>query len=206
MGCQNNYIDGNKIMSIHETAIIENGSKIGRNTYIWHFCHVREGAIIGENCTLGRDVFIDNSVVVGNNVKIQNGVSLYNGLKVDDDVFIGPHSVFTNDLQPRSFTKDWKITETILRKGCSIGANATIICGNVIGAYSMVAAGAVVTQDVAPFSMVMGNPARIIGMVCKKAHKMKQINKVNEQAKFFCEQCKEEIVLSLSISSNIDKL
>jgi len=191
-------------MKIHETAIIEEGANIGSGTNIWHFSHIRSGAIIGNNCNIGRDVYIDTGVVIGNNVKIQNGVSLYDGITIDDDVFLGPHSVFTNDLQPRSFLKDWQVTKTLLRKGCSIGANATIICGNVIGAYSMVAAGAVVTQDVAPFSLVLGNPARIIGMVCKEGHRMKQINKVNEKARFLCELCKEEILLSLDVISNLE--
>ncbi len=191
-------------MKVHETAIIEEGAKIGSGTNIWHFSHIRSGAIIGNNCNIGKDVYMDPGVVIGNNVKIQNGVSLYDGISVDDDVFIGPHAVFTNDLQPRAFLNDWQLTKTLLRKGCSIGANATIICGNIIGAYSMVAAGAVVTQDVAPFSLVMGNPARIIGVVCKYGHRMKQINKVDEKVKFLCESCKEEISLSLNVVSNFD--
>ena len=188
-------------MKAHETAIIEKGSIIGTNTSIWHFSHIREGSVIGKNCTIGKDVYVDKGVVIGDNVKIQNGVSLYDGLIVGNDVFIGPHSVFTNDLHPRAFKKDWEKTETILRNGCSIGANSTIICGNVIGAYSMVAAGAVVSQDVAPFSMVMGNPARIIGMICKEAHKMEKVNKVNEKLKFYCKTCDEEISLDLNIST-----
>ena len=192
-------------MKVHETAIIEEGAKIGSGTNIWHFSHIRSGAIIGNNCNIGKDVYMDPGVVIGNNVKIQNGVSLYDGISVDDDVFIGPHAVFTNDLQPRAFLKDWQLTKTLLRKGCSIGANATIICGNVIGAYSMVAAGAVVTQDIAPFSLVMGNPARIIGMVCKKGHRMKQVNKIDEKVKFYCELCKEEISINLDVVSNSDE-
>jgi acetyltransferase-like isoleucine patch superfamily enzyme len=191
-------------MKVHKTAIIEEGANIGEGTNIWHFSHIRSGSIIGNNCNIGKDVYIDTGVKIGNNVKIQNGVSLYDGIEIDDDVFIGPHSVFTNDLKPRAFSKDWQITKTILRKGCSIGANATIICGNVIGVYSMVAAGAVVTQDVAPFSLVMGNPARIIGMVCKKGHRMKQVNKIDEKVKFVCESCKEKISLSLDVVSNFD--
>ena len=191
-------------MKVHETAIIEEGANIGSGTNIWHFSHIRSGAIIGNNCNIGKDVYMDPGVVIGNNVKIQNGVSLYDGITIDDDVFLGPHSVFTNDLQPRAFLKDWQLTKTLLRKGCSIGANATIICGNVIGAYSMIAAGAVVTRDVAPFSLVMGNPARIISVVCKYGHRMKQINKVDEKVKFLCESCKEEISLSLDVASNFN--
>jgi acetyltransferase-like isoleucine patch superfamily enzyme len=190
-------------MKAHETAVIEENVNIGDDTYIWHFAHVRSGSTIGNNCIIGKDVYIDIDVTIGNNVKIQNGVSLYNGVTVEDDVFIGPHSVFTNDLQPRAFLEGWQKIETVLRKGCSIGANSTIICGNVIGAYSMVGAGAVVTQDVAPFSLVMGNPARLIAMICKKGHRMKTISKITEKAKFFCEACQEEISLSLSVKSNL---
>ena len=192
-------------MKFHKTAIIEKSANIGKGTNIWHFSHIRSGSIIGNNCNIGKDVYIDVGVTIGNNVKIQNGVSLYNGIIIDDDVFLGPHAVFTNDLQPRAFSKDWQITKTVLRKGCSIGANATILCGNVIGAYSMVAAGAVVTHDVAPFSLVMGNPARIIGIVCKKGHRMKQVNKIDEKVKFYCQLCKEKISINLDVISNLDE-
>ena len=190
-------------MQIHQTASIEKKVSIGKNTKVWRHVQIRSGAVIGENCSIGKDVFIDKDVVIGNNVKIQNGVNIFTGVIIDDDVFLGPETVFTNDLQPRAFLDDWKVTETILRKGCSVGANATIICGNVIGAYSMVGAGAVVTQDVAPFSLVMGNPARIIGMVCKKGHRMDQVNKVNEKVRFLCSICNEELTMNLDVSSNM---
>lgn len=190
-------------MKSHETAIVEKGAQIGEGTNVWHFAHIRAGAKIGKNCNIGKDVYIDTGVIVGNNVKIQNGVSLYNGVVVEDDVFLGPHSTFTNDLQPRSFSEDWEITQTLLRQGCSIGANATILCGNVIGAYSMVAAGSVVTQDVAPFTLVMGNPARIIGAVCKTGHRMKQVNKVYERARFSCDICSEEITFHIDVYNNV---
>lgn len=184
---------------IHPTAEVNENAKIGKGTYIWNQVQIRENALIGENCILSKDVYIDLDVVIGNNVKIQNGVSLYKGITVEDDIFIGPHAVFTNDLLPRAFNKDWKITETLLRKGCSIGANATIVAGNVIGPYSIVAAGAVITQDVAPFSLVMGNPARIVGFVCKMGHKMKKVNKLNEQLRYYCDICKEEIVINMDV-------
>ena len=190
-------------MQIHETATIEQNVKIGEKTRVWQHVQIRPDAVIGKNCSIGKNVFIDRGVIIGNNVKIQNGVNIYSGVIICDDVFLGPDSVFTNDLQPRAFLDDWKITKTILRKGCSIGANATIVCGNVIGAYSMVGAGAVVTQDVAPFSLVMGNPARIIGMVCKNGHRMEQINKINEKVKFSCSLCNEEITMSLDVVSNM---
>ncbi len=190
-------------MQIHQTASIEKKVSIGKNTKVWRHVQIRSGAVIGENCSIGKDVFIDKDVIIGNNVKIQNGVNIFTGVIIDDDVFLGPETVFTNDLQPRAFLDDWKVTKTILRKGCSVGANATIICGNVIGAYSMVGAGAVVTQDVAPFSLVMGNPARIIGMVCKKGHRMDQVNKVNEKVRFLCSICNEELTMNLDVSSNM---
>ena len=187
---------------IHPTAEVIENDEIGKGTHIWNQAQIRENVKIGENCIISKDVYIDLDVVIGNNVKIQNGVSIYKGVIVEDDVFIGPNAVFTNDLHPRAFIKDWKISKTLLRKGCSVGANATVVAGNIIGAYSMVAAGAVITQNVAPFSLVMGNPARIVGFVCKKGHKMKQANKAEEQLKYFCEDCNEEIIFSMDVHSS----
>ena len=186
---------------VHPTAEVSADSKIGEGTKVWNFAQIREDTKIGKNCIISKDSYIDAGVIIGDNVKIQNGVSLYKGIKVEDDVFLGPHCVFTNDLQPRAFTSDWKITNTILRKGCSIGANATIICGNVVGPYAMVGAASVVTQDVAPFSLVMGNPARMIGMVCKNGHRMKQVNKFEEKLKFSCKICNEEITFDLKMKT-----
>lgn len=145
----------------HDTAIIDQNCVIGKGTKIWHFTHISRNAIIGENCTLGQNVFIGPNVVIGNNVKIQNGVSVYEGVFVEDLVFLGPHCVFTNDKFPRSFG-NWEITKTFLRKGCSIGANATIVCGVEIGEYAMVGAGSVVTKNVKPKTLVFGNPAKFV--------------------------------------------
>ena len=145
----------------HDTAIIDEGASVGEGTKIWHFTHVCKGAKIGKNCSLGQNVFIGPDVEIGDNVKIQNGVSVYTGVKVEDYVFLGPHCVFTNDLYPRSFG-DWQITETVLKKGCSVGANATVICGVTLGAYSMVGAGSVVTKNVPPAALVVGNPAKFV--------------------------------------------
>ena len=191
----------NKINGIfmHETAEVNKNAKIGEGTFIWNQAQIRENVKIGKNCIIGKNVYIDLDVIIGNNVKIENNVSLYKGVTVEDDVFIGPHAVFTNDLYPRAFNKDWKIVNTILRKGCSIGANVTIVAGNIIGSYSMVAAGSVVTQDVTPFSLVRGNPARIVGYVCKKGHKMKKINKLDEQLEYYCDICKTEMVINMDI-------
>jgi acetyltransferase-like isoleucine patch superfamily enzyme len=150
----------------HPSAVVEDGADIGAGTSIWHFAHVRTGALIGERCTLGKDVFVDTGVRVGNGCKIQNGVSIYAGVTIEDEVFIGPHVAFTNDRWPRAVSPSWEIVKTRLLLGSSVGANATIVCGTAIGAFAMVAAGAVVTRDVADFELVMGNPARHAGWVC----------------------------------------
>jgi UDP-2-acetamido-3-amino-2,3-dideoxy-glucuronate N-acetyltransferase len=189
-------------VKIHSSADVSEESQIGKGTLIWNFAQVRENSKIGVNCILSKGVYIDCNVIVGNNVKIQNGVSLYDGNIVEDDVFIGPHATFTNDLQPRAFNKDWTITKTLLRKGCSIGANATIIAGNTVGAFAMVAAGSVVTSDVASFSLVKGNPARLVGFVCRMGHKMKQTNKSTEKVRYYCEHCNEEITFDMDIKTS----
>jgi UDP-2-acetamido-3-amino-2,3-dideoxy-glucuronate N-acetyltransferase len=157
----------------HPTAIIDEGCTIGSGTKVWHFCHVMSGAEIGEGCILGQNVFVSAGVKIGSKVKIQNNVSLYTGVICEDDVFIGPSAVFTNVLNPRSFIerKD-EYRETVVRKGATIGANATIICGNEIGEYALIAAGSIVTNSVAAFSLVKGNPARHAGWVSKAGHKL----------------------------------
>lgn len=144
----------------HESAIIEESATVGDDTKVWHFVHIRENARIGEACIIAKDVYIDVNVVIGSRVKIQNGASLYHGAIIEDDVFIGPGVMFTNDRLPRAFLHDYKIYDTVIRKGASIGANATLTCGVTIGEYAMVAAGSVVTKDVPPYTLVMGNPAR----------------------------------------------
>jgi UDP-2-acetamido-3-amino-2,3-dideoxy-glucuronate N-acetyltransferase len=147
--------------NIHATAVIDEGASIGADTRIWHFCHVMPTAIIGKNCNLGQNVFIDNNVMIGNGVKIQNNVSVYNGVTLEDDVFVGPSAVFTNVTNPRSFIeRKHEFKPTLVKKGATIGANATILCGITIGEYAMVGAGAVVTKDVEAYSLVMGNPAK----------------------------------------------
>ena len=132
---------------------------------------VRENAKIGSQCVISKDVYIDESVSIGNRCKIQNSVSVYKGVEIDDDVFVGPNACFTNDLIPRAFNQDWKISKTFVGKGASIGANATIICGVTIGSYSMIGAGAVVTKDVPKYSLVVGNPAKVVGMVDKNGNR-----------------------------------
>lgn len=150
---------------IHEKATVDGSAIIGEGCQIWINVQIREDARIGRNCILGKDVYVDLAVSIGDKCKIQNGVSVWNGVTLEDDVFIGPHACFTNDKVPRAFNYDWKVIPTCVKQGASIGANATIICGVTIGEYAMVAAGSVVTNDVPPFTLVMGNPARVVSKI-----------------------------------------
>ena len=152
--------------SAHETAIIEDGADIGVDTRIWHHAHVRSGARIGDGCSLGKNVFVDSGVTIGDRVRIQNNVSVYAGVSLGDEVFVGPSAVFTNDRLPRAHGYEWEVVPTVVERGASIGANATIVCGIRLGAWSMVAAGSVVTNDVEPHELVVGNPARRRGWCC----------------------------------------
>ena len=157
----------------HETAVIDDGCKIGKGTKIWHFSHVMTGSEIGENCNIGQNVVISPGVKLGRNVKVQNNVSVYTGVTCEDDVFLGPSMVFTNIINPRSaIIRKGSYDTTIVEKGASIGANATIVCGNRIGTYSLIGAGAVVTKDVKPYSLVVGNPARQTGWISEYGHKL----------------------------------
>jgi UDP-2-acetamido-3-amino-2,3-dideoxy-glucuronate N-acetyltransferase len=151
---------------VHESSYIDDEVKIGANTKIWHFSHVMTNAVIGKDCILGQNVVISPNVIIGDRVKIQNNVSVYTGVICEDDVFLGPSVVFTNVINPRSaFVRKEEFRSTILKKGASIGANATIVCGNVIGKYAFVGAGSVVTKDVLDYSLVLGNPARHVGWI-----------------------------------------
>ena len=152
---------------VHETATVEAGVSLGDDTRVWHHCHLREGAIVGAQSTLGKNVFVDAGVVVGSHVKVQNNVSLYAGVTLHDEVFVGPSAVFTNDLLPRASNDAWSVVKTTVGKGASIGANATVVCGRDIGPYAMVGAGSVVTRAVGAHALVVGNPARHIGFVCR---------------------------------------
>jgi len=154
--------------AIHETAIVDDGAQIGEGTRIWHWTHVCAGARIGSNCSLGQNVFVGNRVTLGNNVKVQNNVSIYDDVILQDDVFCGPSMVFTNVVNPRSHVpRKHEYKPTLVRRGATIGANATIVCGREIGEFAFIAAGAVVTHDVPPYALVMGNPARQRGWVCQ---------------------------------------
>ncbi len=157
----------------HESAIIDEGCRIGKGTRIWHFSHVMKGCVIGENCNLGQNVVVSPDVVLGRNVKVQNNVSIYTGVICEDDVFLGPSMVFTNVINPRShiLRKDQYQT-TLVRRGASIGANATIVCGNEIGEFAFIGAGAVVTKEVPPYALIVGNPGRHVGWMSEYGHRL----------------------------------
>ena len=168
-------MNNNKMFFVHESSYIDENVEIGSGTKIWHFSHIQSNVKIGENTSLGQNVNISNNVKIGNNVKIQNNVSVYEGVELEDYVFCGPSMVFTNIKIPRSeFPQRGTefYSKTIVRKSASIGANATIICGVTIGEYSMIGSGAVVTKDIPPFSLVVGNPAKVIAEVDKKGNRV----------------------------------
>jgi UDP-2-acetamido-3-amino-2,3-dideoxy-glucuronate N-acetyltransferase len=153
---------------VHPSAFVDDGAVIGPGTKVWHFCHVMPGAVIGERCNLGQNVVVMPGTRIGNNVKIQNNVSIYEGVVLEDDVFCGPSCVFTNVLNPRSHVpRKSEYRETLVRRGATIGANATVVCGITLGEYCLVGAGAVVRRDVPPFALVVGVPARRVGWVCQ---------------------------------------
>src|SRR5262245_3327676 len=157
----------------HETAVIDPGSEIGEGTKIWHFTHVMPGSRIGKKCSLGQNVFIASEVVLGNNVKIQNNVSVYTGVTCEDDVFLGPSMVFTNVSNPRSaVNRRGQYVKTLVRKGATIGANATVVCGHTLGKFCFVGAGAVVTKDIPDYALVVGNPARQDGWMSEHGHRL----------------------------------
>jgi UDP-2-acetamido-3-amino-2,3-dideoxy-glucuronate N-acetyltransferase len=158
----------------HETAVIDEGCKIGKGTKIWHFTHIMSDAVIGENCNIGQNVVISPEVVLGNNVKIQNNVSIYTGVICENDVFLGPSMVFTNIVNPRSaIIRKHEYAKTLVKKGASIGANATIVCGHDIGEFAFIGAGAVVTKNVPAYALVVGNPAKQTGWMSEFGHRLK---------------------------------
>ena len=176
----------------HETAVIDEGCKIGKGTRIWHFTHIMSDSIIGEKCNIGQNVVLSPQVILGNNVKVQNNISIYTGVICEDDVFLGPSMVFTNIVNPRSAViRKNQYIKTLIATGASIGANATIICGITIGEYSFIEAGAVVTKDVLPYSLVIGNPARQKGWMSRWGHRLE----FNDKGEAVCPESMEEYLL-----------
>ena len=177
---------------IHETAVVDEGANIGKGTKIWHFCHLMPDCQIGENCNLGQNVMVASRAVLGNNVKVQNNVSIFAGVECEDDVFLGPSMVFTNVINPRSaVNRRGEYQRTRVGKGATIGANATIVCGHDIGEYAFIGAGAVVTKEVLPYALVVGNPGRQIGWMSKYGHRLT----LNEDHQATCPESGEQYVL-----------
>lgn len=185
---------------VHETAVVDSPSKIGKETKVWHFSHIMKNCTIGSNCNIGQNVVISPLVILGNNVKVQNNVSIYTGVICEDDVFLGPSMVFTNVTNPRSaVNRREKYEKTLVKKGASIGANATIICGNQIGEYAFVGAGTVITKSVKPYALVVGNPGRQIGWMSEFGHKLS----FNSKGHATCPESKETYRLK---NGNVSKV
>ncbi|WP_313346640.1 acyltransferase [Sedimentibacter sp.] len=177
---------------VHSTSLVDKNARVGANTRIWQFCNIMNNVVIGNNCNIGQNVFIESGVIIGNNVKIKNNISIYTGVVCEDDVFLGPSCVFTNVLNPRSFIeRKSEFKQTIVKKGASIGANATIICGNKIGRYAMIGAGTVVTKNVPDYALVIGNPGKIVGYVCKCGERLTM-----SKRKIYCDKCEAKYLLN----------
>ena len=184
----------------HETAVIDPGCMIGDGTHIWHFSHIMPECTIGRNCNIGQNVVISPQVVLGDNVKVQNNVSVYTGVTCGDDVFLGPSCVFTNVVNPRSaVSRKDQYLKTHVGKGASIGANATIVCGHTIGEYAMIGAGAVVTKDIPPYALVVGNPSRQIGWVSEYGHRLS----FNEKGIDTCPESNQQYLLEGGVVTRI---
>ncbi len=181
---------------VHESSYVDEPSEIGKGTKIWHFSHIMQDCKIGENCNIGQNVVISPGVIIGNGVKIQNNVSVYSGVICEDDVFLGPSCVFTNVINPRSFiSRKDEYRKTVIKKGASLGANCTIVCGHDIGEYAFVGAGSVVTKDIPPYACVVGNPARLLYYVCECSEKMEFDNNNS----FKCPKCGKEYIIENNI-------
>lgn len=177
---------------VHESSYIDTPCQIGQGTKIWHFSHIMKDTVIGERCNIGQNVVISPGVILGNNVKIQNNVSVYTGVICEDDVFLGPSCVFTNVINPRAFIeRKEEYKQTIVKKGASIGANATIVCGYNIGRFAFVGAGAVITKDVPDYALVVGNPAKVLGYICECGNRLEKVE--NE---YRCNACNKSYIKS----------
>ena len=179
---------------VHESSYVDEGAQIGSDTNIWHFCHVMNGAVIGERCNIGQNVFVAADVIIGNNVKIQNNVSVFKGVVLEDDVFLGPSMVFTNVSNPRSHvSRRDEYKTTLVKKGATVGANATILCGITLGQYCFIGAGAVVTRNVPDYGLVYGNPGRVQGWMCQCGTRL-EFEMVDGQEQALCPECGERYV------------
>ena len=177
---------------VHESAYVDEGCVIGKGTKVWHFSHLMNGSILGENCNIGQNVVVSPKVTLGNNVRVQNNVSIYEGVICEDDVFLGPSMVLTNVINPRSAViRKHEYKTTLIKKGASIGANATIVCGNTIGEYALIGAGAVVTKDVPAYALLVGNPAKQTGWISEYGHKLV----FNAENRGVCIESKQEYIL-----------
>jgi len=191
----------NKDFFVHETAVIDEPCLIGKGSKIWHFSHIMANSSLGENCNLGQNVVISPDVHLGNNVKVQNNVSIYTGVNCEDDVFLGPSMVFTNVINPRSaVNRKNEYMKTTVRKGASIGANATIVCGNDIGAFAFIGAGAVVVKEVKPYALVVGNPSKHIGWISEFGHRLN----FNEEGFAICPESNEKYELKNNLVHKIN--
>jgi acetyltransferase-like isoleucine patch superfamily enzyme len=186
---------------IHETAEVSKDAVIGEGTKIWHHAQIREGVSIGRDCVIGKGVYIDHHVAIGSRVKIQNYVSVYAGVSIEDDVLLAPNCTFTNDYYPRAFNSDWTITPTRVKKGASIGANATILCGTTIGEYSMIGIGASVTHDTLPHALMAGNPARLRGFVCRCGVKFADVTYTEKKMRMSCGKCRSTFEVAFLFDS-----
>jgi len=177
---------------VHPTSVVDKTAIIGNGTRVWHFVHVREDAEIGKDCVLADYVYVGRGVKIGNGVKLENRATVYEGVKIEDKVFVGPHVTFTNDLYPRSFSTDWKIVETVVKEGASIGAGTVIVCGITIGEYTLIGVGSVVTENMPPHALAYGNPALVRGFVCKCGRRLEAEEKKESYVLMKCPFCSEK--------------
>ena len=184
-------------VKIDPRAVVEDGSEIGSGTSVWHFAHIRGGSKIGKDCIIGKDVYVDSGVKIGNRCKVQNGVSIYSGVEIKDDVFVGPHAVFTNDLRPRAnIWNESRLEKTKIEEGASIGANATIRCGITLGSWCMIGAGSVVTKDVPSHALILGVPGKIVDWVTKSGERLNLDYDIGRKGGvFLCDKSGEEVAL-----------